>query len=182
MPLDLLASVMSVLLCAPTSLLPLGVLLKTITLLTARFWSQVLLPTLQIPIITLYFAALWWRGLTALLSLCVSFPLIDVGSRSKHGIPSAYIVVLFFFLNRVLVTEQAPVTGPEGWRVGSWTRRFCGWHSKQLRALEVGGSLKVAWATVGSGTAAACRPLQGRQQKSCDTIHHPSECWWDLLQ
>eukprot|EP00983_Pelagomonas_calceolata_P002673 88728-Pelagomonas_calceolata.AAC.1 len=34
-----------------------------------------------------YFTALWWRGLTALLSQCVSFPLIDVGRD-----PSAYAV------------------------------------------------------------------------------------------
>eukprot|EP00983_Pelagomonas_calceolata_P124237 1161083-Pelagomonas_calceolata.AAC.7 len=33
-----------------------------------------------------YFQALWWRGLTALLSPCVSSSLIDVGRD-----PSAYV-------------------------------------------------------------------------------------------
>eukprot|EP00983_Pelagomonas_calceolata_P044694 1139414-Pelagomonas_calceolata.AAC.1 len=37
-----------------------------------------------------FFAALWWRRLTALLSQCVSFSLIDVGRVS-----SAYVVFLF---------------------------------------------------------------------------------------
>eukprot|EP00983_Pelagomonas_calceolata_P127711 1161437-Pelagomonas_calceolata.AAC.5 len=60
-------------------------------LLTARFWSRVLPVTLQISISIFYYTALWWRGLTALLSQCVSFSLIDVGRVS-----SAYIVFLFF--------------------------------------------------------------------------------------
>eukprot|EP00983_Pelagomonas_calceolata_P071559 1151300-Pelagomonas_calceolata.AAC.1 len=38
--------------------------------------------------------SLWWRGLTALLSQCVSFSLIDVGRGS-----SAYAVLLATFQN-----------------------------------------------------------------------------------
>eukprot|EP00967_Tisochrysis_lutea_P105795 scaffold161545_cov15-Tisochrysis_lutea.AAC.1 len=45
-----------------------------------------------LPIITLYLTAFWWRGLTALLSQCVSFSLIDVGRVS-----SAYAILFFSF-------------------------------------------------------------------------------------
>eukprot|EP00983_Pelagomonas_calceolata_P036838 1134675-Pelagomonas_calceolata.AAC.2 len=55
-----------------------------IILLTARFWSWMLSVTLQIPISSLCFVALWWRGLTALLSQCASFSLIGVGRVSSQ--------------------------------------------------------------------------------------------------
>eukprot|EP00983_Pelagomonas_calceolata_P005913 195905-Pelagomonas_calceolata.AAC.1 len=45
--------------------------------LTVRFWSRLLPVTLQIPIGTSCFKALWWKGLTALLSQCASFFFID---------------------------------------------------------------------------------------------------------
>eukprot|EP00983_Pelagomonas_calceolata_P070835 1150942-Pelagomonas_calceolata.AAC.2 len=47
----------------PTSLLPLGVLLKIKILLTARFWSWVLPVTLQNPINIFRLLASWWREL-----------------------------------------------------------------------------------------------------------------------
>eukprot|EP00983_Pelagomonas_calceolata_P085408 1156551-Pelagomonas_calceolata.AAC.1 len=50
-------------------LLPLGVLLKTKVLLTPRSWSRVLPVTLQIPISTSRFLALWWRKLTGEFAL-----------------------------------------------------------------------------------------------------------------
>eukprot|EP00983_Pelagomonas_calceolata_P074869 1152740-Pelagomonas_calceolata.AAC.3 len=39
-----------------------------------RFGSRVLPATLQIPTSAFSFVAVWWSGLTALLSQCVSFP------------------------------------------------------------------------------------------------------------
>eukprot|EP00983_Pelagomonas_calceolata_P042677 1138602-Pelagomonas_calceolata.AAC.2 len=45
------------------------------------------------PHYSLLFVASWWRGLTALLSQCVSSSLIDVGRVS-----SAYVVFSFLFL------------------------------------------------------------------------------------
>eukprot|EP00983_Pelagomonas_calceolata_P116960 1160370-Pelagomonas_calceolata.AAC.1 len=35
--------------------------------------------------------------------------------------------------------------------------------------------------TVGGGTAAACRPLQEHQWKSCDITKQISGRWWDFL-
>eukprot|EP00983_Pelagomonas_calceolata_P079801 1154871-Pelagomonas_calceolata.AAC.1 len=46
--------------------------LESIWLVTARFWSRVLPVTLQTPINTSCSKVLWWRGLTALWSQCVS--------------------------------------------------------------------------------------------------------------
>eukprot|EP00983_Pelagomonas_calceolata_P106488 1159235-Pelagomonas_calceolata.AAC.24 len=54
-------------------------------LVTARFWSRMLLVTLQISI-GIFNTQLWWRGLMALLSQCVSFSSIDVGRDT-----SAYV-------------------------------------------------------------------------------------------
>eukprot|EP00983_Pelagomonas_calceolata_P062867 1147476-Pelagomonas_calceolata.AAC.1 len=50
---------------------------------------QLLLVTHQIPISTFRFAALWWRGLTALLSQHVSYSMVDV-----EKISSVYVDVL----------------------------------------------------------------------------------------
>eukprot|EP00983_Pelagomonas_calceolata_P043767 1139038-Pelagomonas_calceolata.AAC.4 len=57
---------------------------------SASAWSQVLPVILQIPISSFYFAALWWRGLKALLSQCVAFCFAVVGIVS-----SAYVMQAF---------------------------------------------------------------------------------------
>eukprot|EP00983_Pelagomonas_calceolata_P108089 1159416-Pelagomonas_calceolata.AAC.18 len=49
-----------------------------------------------------------------------------------------------------------------------------------INRVQTSGTHK-AWATVGGGTAAARRPLQEHQWKSCDITCDPSGCWWDLL-
>eukprot|EP00983_Pelagomonas_calceolata_P056023 1144412-Pelagomonas_calceolata.AAC.3 len=62
------------------------------TLLTTKYWSRVLLATLQVTLAP-HVPALWWRGLAAPLSQCASFFLNDVGRA-----PYAYVVVFFLSL------------------------------------------------------------------------------------
>eukprot|EP00983_Pelagomonas_calceolata_P065218 1148493-Pelagomonas_calceolata.AAC.4 len=56
-----------------------------------------------------YLTALWWRGLTALLSQCVSFSLIDVGRD-----PCAYGVYLFFLSENSKQHQGAVDPQPDG--------------------------------------------------------------------
>eukprot|EP00983_Pelagomonas_calceolata_P047844 1140813-Pelagomonas_calceolata.AAC.5 len=101
-------------------------------LLTARFWGQVLPETLQIPISTFCFVALWWRGLTALPSQCVYFSLIDVGRVS-----SAYVAFLSF-LGREGFRWEGPM-GRAGLRGPSMTLLF----GLSLKAQRRGGRWKM---------------------------------------
>eukprot|EP00983_Pelagomonas_calceolata_P115675 1160223-Pelagomonas_calceolata.AAC.6 len=120
-----------------------------------------LLVILQIPICTFCFVALWLRGLTALLSQCALFALLDVGRVS-----SAYAVFLFQSLRQ----------GARHWRMSTHPISDILW-GRHGNCPYAGGAAQAFSCTGLSHKASPCMRTRVRSEGSLrGTANRPIQC------